>query len=241
MIEDAKTSSIVGEAAERLRDRTGDAADKIKGVGAQASSAAQDIGDKASGLLGDAKASAKNMASGAGAKANDAFEDQKTAGANKIKGISGAIRRAADELEGELPPAATYIRRAADEIDSMTDAVQRRDVRQILSDVQGFARRQPAAFLGATVLGGFAVMRLLRTPTATHDTGENAHASGTGRSLVAADLVAGSPFPLDRASIKGGPGDPGGMAPEAPGFKTTGDTARGMDTGMGAGFGTNKP
>ena len=238
MIDDPKTSSIVGEAAERLRDRAGDAAEGIKGVGAQASSTAQGMGDKAAGLLGDAKESAKTMASDAGAKANDAFEDQKAAGAKRIKGISGAIRRAADELEGELPPAATYIRRAADEIDAMTDAVQRRDVRQILTDVQGFARRQPAAFLGATVLGGFAVMRLLRTPTVPHEAAGDVHASGAGRSLVAADSVAGSPFPLDRASIKGGSGDPGGIAPEAPGFKTTtGDAGR----GMGTGFGTSQP
>ena len=220
MIDDPKTS-IVGETADRLRNRAGDAGEKLKGVGAQASSATQDMGDKASSLLGNAKDSAKSMASNVGGKASDALEGQKAAGVDKVKGISGAIRRAADELEGELPPAATYIRRAADEIDAMTDAVQRRDVRQILSDVQGFAKRQPAAFLGVTVLGGFAVMRLLRTPTSSHGAPGDAGspAIDTGHSLV----VAGSPS--DSASIqaglgKGGLGDRGSITSTASGFGT---------------------
>ncbi len=216
MVEDTKKiSSIVGETADRIRDHAGDAAEKLKGVGAQASSAAQDMGDASTGLLGKAK----SMASDAGGKVNDAFEDRKAAGADKVKGISSAIRRAADELEGELPPAATYIRRAADEIDAMADAVQRRDVRQMLSDVQSFAKRQPAAFLGATVLGGFAVMRLLRTPTATHEASGDAYTgtSDKGRSLVVTETAS----PSMGAPIMGGPGDRGGIAPEAPGFKTT--------------------
>ncbi len=60
-------------------------------------------------------------------------------------------------------------------------------------------------------------MRLLKTPTPVHeadDVGTSAY--GTGRSLV----VAGSPSVLDDASIKGGSGDRGGIAPEAPGFGT---------------------
>ena len=220
MVESSQTSSIAGQAADRLRDHAGDAAEKLKGLGGQASSTAQDMGDKAAGLLGSAKDKARTMASDAGDKANDALEGHKAAGAEKVKGISNAIRRAADELEGELPPAATYIRRAADEIDAMTDAVQRRDVRQMLSDVQGFAKRQPAAFLGATVLGGFALMRLLRTPTPTHEATDDV---GAGRSLV----VAGTPSVLDEAVIKGGSGDRGGIAPEAPGFASATSASRG--------------
>ena len=214
MVEDVNdTSSIAGRTADRVKEHAGDAADKLKGIGAQASSSAQDLGDKATGLLG----TAKTMASNAGDKVNDAFEGQKAAGAKKVKGISSAIRRAADELEGEVPSAATYIRRAADEIDMLTDSVERRDVRQMLSDVQSFAKRQPAAFLGATVLGGFAVMRLLRTPTAAHDASGGLGVLDRDRSLV----VAGGSSPMDNASIKGGSGDRGGIAPQAPGFDVT--------------------
>ena len=205
------TSSIAGQTADQIRDRAGDAAGALKGAEAKASATAQDLGGKASGLLG----TAGDMASEAGGKVNDALEERKSAGAERVKGISGAIRRAADELEQEIPPAATYIRRAADEIDALADAVQRRDIRQLLGDVQDLARRQPAAFLGATVLGGFALMRLLKTPTAAQGSSSaTASSRGTGTSLV----PVGATSALDDATITGGSG---GIAPVAPGFAPT--------------------
>ncbi len=206
-------SSVASQATDHLRDRAGDAADALKGIGAKASAATQDMSDKAVDLVG----TAKDKASDAGDKVNDALEGQKAAGAERVKGISAAIRRAADELEHEMPPAATYIRRAADEIDAMTDAVQRRDVRQLLGDVQSFAKRQPAAFLGATVLGGFAIMRLLKAPTAVHEASSSstsASPSTKGSSLV----VAGAPFTRDDATIGGKMREPGGIPPVASGF-----------------------
>jgi len=109
--------------------------------------------------------SAKNMASEAGDKLVSAMEQQKAAGADFVRGMAGAMRRAANEF-GEVPQAAQYIRLAADQIDSVSDAFRRRDLNQLVADVQDFARRQPTAFMGAAVLAGFAVMRFLKTSTA---------------------------------------------------------------------------
>jgi hypothetical protein len=55
------------------------------------------------------------------------------------------------------------MRLAADQIDSVSSAFRRRDLNQLVSDVQGFARRQPTAFFGAAVFAGFAVVRFLKT------------------------------------------------------------------------------
>lgn len=200
----ATDTSLAGQTADRLRVHASDAADKVKDLGAQATSASHDLKDKAGELLGNAK----GMASDAGGKVTGAIEDQKTAGANRVKSISDAIRRAAGELEQELPPAATYIKRAADELDHMADAVQRRDVRQIVSDVQDFAKRQPATFLGAAVLGGFAVMRLLKTPTSSEPASSPSSAPRPHTALVA--------VPGTTTGSSGG--DPGGLSPQAPGF-----------------------
>jgi hypothetical protein len=117
--------------------------------------------------------SAKNMASEAGDKLVSAMEQQKAAGADFVRGMAGAMRRAANEF-GEVPQAAQYIRAAADQIDSVSDAFKRRDLNQLVADVQDFARRQPTAFMGAAVLAGFAVMRFLKTSTAN----PTAHAMG---------------------------------------------------------------
>jgi hypothetical protein len=111
--------------------------------------------------------SAKDLASKASEKLLNSVEEQKAAGADFVSGMAGALRRAANEF-GEVPQAAQYIRLAANEIDSVSDAFRKRDLNQLVSDVQGFARRQPTAFLGMAVLAGFAVVRFLKTSTGTN-------------------------------------------------------------------------
>jgi hypothetical protein len=149
----------------------------VAGVSSQVSGAVRDgpreIKEKAS----DVANSAKDLASQAGEKLFDSVQEQKAAGADFVSGMAGAIRRAANEF-GEVPQAAQYIRLAADQIDTVSDAFRRRDLNQLVADVQGFARRQPTAFLGATVLAGFAVVRFLKTSTA----GASAGNQGSGRS-----------------------------------------------------------
>jgi hypothetical protein len=120
--------------------------------------------------------SAKDLASQAGEKLLSSVEEQKTAGADFVTGMAGAIRRAANEFDKDVPQAASYIRLAADQIDTASDAFRRRDLSQLVADVQWFARRQPTAFLGAAVLAGFAVVRFLKTSTAGANGG---HSSGT--------------------------------------------------------------
>lgn len=108
-------------------------------------------------------ADVKQMASQAGEKLMDTAEQQKRAGADFMTGIASAVRRAAGEFDGQVPQAAHYIRSAADQMETMSDALRRRDIGQMLSDVQSFARRQPSAFLGASFLAGFAMVRFLRS------------------------------------------------------------------------------
>lgn len=110
-----------------------------------------------------ATAGMKDMASQAGEKLMDTAEEQKRAGADFMTGVAGAVRRAASEFDEQVPQAAQYIRSAADQMETMSDALRRRDIGQMLSDVQSFARRQPSAFLGASFLAGFAMVRFLRS------------------------------------------------------------------------------
>ena len=110
--------------------------------------------------------SAKGLASEAGEKLRSAAEDQKNAGADYVSGLAGAVRRAASEFDDQIPQAGQYIRRAADQIENASDALRRRDLNELLGNVQDFARRQPTAFLGATVLAGFAMVRFLKSSTA---------------------------------------------------------------------------
>ena len=123
------------------------------------SAAVQEAGNQASELAGHAQ----GLASQAGEKLMHSAEQQKAAGADFVSGMAGAVRRAASEFEGEVPQAAQYIRYAADQMDSVSDAFRSRDIGRMISDVQSFARRQPTAFIGVTFLAGFAAMRFLKS------------------------------------------------------------------------------
>lgn len=136
------------------------------GITDQASSFAQDATRKVKEQAAELTDSAKGLASDASEKLRSAAESQKTAGADYISGLAAAVRRAANEFDQEIPQAANYIRGAAEAIDDFSDALRRRDLSQLVRDVQGFARSQPTAFLGATLVAGFAAVRFLKSSTA---------------------------------------------------------------------------
>jgi hypothetical protein len=125
--------------------------------------------------------SAKSAASGATARVRNAAEDQKNAGADFVSSFAGAVRIAADAFETQSPLASDYIRRAARQIDGVSDSLRQRDVGELLSNVQDFARRQPTAFLGISALAGFAAVRFLKSSaTPRHGEGRlNATAAGS--------------------------------------------------------------
>jgi hypothetical protein len=152
------------------------AADLSGQVSGAAREGAREVKQQASNLA----ESAKGLASQAGEKLLSSVEEQKAAGADFVSGVAGSIRRAANEFDKDLPQAAQYIRSAADQIGTVSDAFRRRDLNQLVADVQGFARRQPTAFLGAAVLAGFAAVRFLRTSTA--EANDTANGTGTRQS-----------------------------------------------------------
>jgi hypothetical protein len=108
----------------------------------------------------------KDLASHAGEKLMDVAETEKKAGTDFAAGMASAIRRAAHEFEDDVPQAAQYIRGAADQVDYITKSLRDRNVGQLISDVEDFARRQPTAFLGATVIAGFVALRFIKSSKA---------------------------------------------------------------------------
>lgn len=76
--------------------------------------------------------------------------------------IAEAFNNASNILqERGRDTAAQVIRRAATEIDGLGRKVEGQDVSSLLHEVEAFARRRPALFLGGVFLLSFAVVRLL--------------------------------------------------------------------------------
>ena len=132
-----------------------------------------DLQDEAGQRLADVSDKAKEVAAEAGERVGSMFEDQKKIGAEYIGKLAGAAETAAGQLEREAPEVAAYLRRGISQVKSFSENLTSRSPRELVDDVQDLARNNPAMFLGATALVGFAVSRFLKSsaPTASANSG----------------------------------------------------------------------
>jgi hypothetical protein len=106
---------------------------------------------------------AKEFANTAADKVGEAVTQRKSLGADYIGSIAQATRQAAMAFDNDLPQAAHYIRQASEQIQGVADNVREKDVRELVGDVQEFARQQPTLFFGGAVVLGFAALRFLKS------------------------------------------------------------------------------
>jgi hypothetical protein len=150
------------------------AASAAKSLADQAAAASRDLKEKAAGLAGssteaikdrasDAMDAARDMASQATDKFKQTVDDQKNQGADYVGNLADTMRRAAREFDHDLPIAGAYIRKAASQIEGVSDQIKTGNFSDLVSGAQAFARRQPTAFLGLAVLAGFGAVRFLKS------------------------------------------------------------------------------
>ena len=140
---------------------------EAEGLGRDMKHKASGLGDTISESAREQVSGVKEAASKLGSKVSDkvseTFQEQKGAGADYLRGIAGAVRRAAGEVESEIPPAARLLRTAADGVEDLAASVKEKNAQEILGEVQDFARKQPALFFGGAMLVGFAALRFLKS------------------------------------------------------------------------------
>jgi len=150
------------------------AAEARKGIGELAMAAGREFKDKAAEIAGasadqlkeqasEMADAAKDVASQATDHIQEAVSEKKGAGADYVGSLADAMRRAAREFDSELPVAGKYIRKAAAQIDNVSDSIRTGDFNDLVRSAQSFARRQPTAFLGIATLTGFAAVRFLKS------------------------------------------------------------------------------
>ena len=142
----------------------------------------RDVKAKAAGLTDDVTRTAKenaaqfgeaavDLANSAKDKVEHAVGQRKSLGADYIGSIAQATSRAANEFEAELPQTARYIRQASEQIQGVANTVREKDVRELVGEVQDFARRQPTLFFGSAVMLGFAALRFLKSTAPSGNSG----------------------------------------------------------------------
>jgi len=147
----SEQAASLGQTAKDQMTQTGcETAEALNQARERVSADAQDIADQIKDRVGDT------------------IDAQKDAGADYAGRVAEAMRRAAKEFENDVPIAATYMRVAADNVDDYAERFRAGQLADFLDGAREFARRQPTAFLGLTLLAGFGLVRLLKTSSATN-------------------------------------------------------------------------
>jgi gas vesicle protein len=166
-------SDEVSTAPKNAREGAIGVADQVVAAGRDLQSAAMDLagasGEALKGHASELVDSAKDIASKAGERLQETVAQQKGAGADYVSNLAESIRRAAGEFDADVPLAATYIRKAADQVTNAADALREGNLNDLLQRAQSFARNQPTAFVGLAVLAGFGAVRFLKSASNASD------------------------------------------------------------------------
>ena len=150
-----------------------EAASSTKSLADQALLAGQDLTEKAKDLAGnsadalkahasDFADAAKDVSSQANDKLKSAVNERKSSELSMPGTLADTMRRAAREFDTDLPIAGTYIRKAAEQVDGVSEGIRNGNL-TIWCAAPNLLRRQPSAFLGIAVLAGFGVVRFLKS------------------------------------------------------------------------------
>lgn len=203
-----------GEALRRTADDLREAAGAVR---EEAGAAAVRAGETAKGVAHEAVDEGRDIARVVMEEAEGVAEAQKRAGAAQAEGVAHAIRRAADELEGNMPMLAGYVREGAEYVQQTAEALRRRNLRDIVSGVEDFARAQPVAFFGASVLAGLALARFA-TSSARPEGGAAGRKQGHRESHGGPPHAVASEADMGGAPSHAAASGPGTTAAGAPGW-----------------------
>ena len=154
--------------SERLRKDASAAAETAKRdldkVREEAESSVREIADQAQVQLEQA-----------GEKFKGAAADQKDRLAEELGSVAKAVSRVAEELRNEKAATAGYASSIAGGMRRLSENMRDKDVDELIGMAQDFGRRQPATFMGAAALAGFAASRFLFASShRRHDSRDNA-------------------------------------------------------------------
>lgn len=170
-----------------LSDKLQQAGEDAKQRATQAFSATSDVAREKLDELG---AAAKETASHAADKVKEQITAQQGVGADYARRLADNIRGAAKSFEQDTPIAARTIEMAAGYVEDAAEKIRNGSLNDVIDGATSFARRQPAAFLGLSVLAGFAAVRFLK-------------ASANGAQASGASQQYGGPAPYGASDAYG--------------------------------------
>ena len=127
----------------------------------EAKTAASIVVDEAKDQVESLTDRAKSELNDAAGKAKSLAADQKDVIAEQVGGVADAIGKAAADLEQSNSTSAHYAKLIAENAEKLSDTIRNNDIDQLLGMAQDFGRKQPALFVGAAAMLGFAASRFV--------------------------------------------------------------------------------
>jgi hypothetical protein len=128
-----------------------------QGAVAQAKDMAGDLVDQAQEKTGQVVDQARGVVA-------SRIADQKDRAAGSLGGVAQALRQTSQQLRDQDQAGTTqYVDGAANQIERVASYLQHTDINDVFDDVEQFARRQPALFLGGAFALGLLGARFLKS------------------------------------------------------------------------------
>lgn len=152
----ATEPSIQGTAGTGSRSSAGSegTSDTTRQVKETANQAKEKVRQQAQGWAEDAKSRGRQM-----------LDRQKGTAVDQISGIARALHQSADQCMSseDQRQAGRVIEQAASGLDRLADTLRSRDIDAMIDQATSLMRRQPALFIGGTVVAGFMLSRFLKS------------------------------------------------------------------------------
>ncbi len=122
------------------------------------------VRERARELVSDAKETGHELVDRAGERARSGIENTKHKAARELDSVANALRGCGGELgTQEDSMLAPYVERVADQVGRVANLLETRTVDDMAHDVESFARRNPALFLGGCFAVGMLAARFLKS------------------------------------------------------------------------------
>ena len=121
-------------------------------------------------------------ASQAGTKVVAGVNTQKARAADSLGSVAQALRQSSDQLRSNSSGMSVhqYISTAADRVERLSDYLRSSSVSDVMNEVEQFARRQPAIFIGGAMMLGLLGARFLKSSNRGSLGGTQQSVSSTG-------------------------------------------------------------
>ncbi|CAN5792644.1 hypothetical protein BH23GEM10_BH23GEM10_13660 [soil metagenome] len=156
-------------AADKVKDKIGDATDQVKD---RAASATAEVREAGGHLVDEGKEKARELSHRAGEAARSRADQEKERVTQGMRSVAEALRKGGQELPADRSQYRPLLTNVADRVEDVSGYLEARDVDALTQDVRRFARDHTPLFLGGAFALGVIGARFLKSSGSTARSGQ---------------------------------------------------------------------